>query len=435
MASAAKRLAFYARAARPSPLRTSQRCQRDASTPWQPQRCFSSTPAPRAKGDKNADGEGDQAKTVDHEFEHLKQVLGNDLPTKGQALHQILQGVDPSELSGYVERRDRPARAGFWMEGEPDMGEDEEWHGDDITSTGHAELEQQREIREYMRIAAWEMPLLAKYAKPFQPPTGETPLRFRYTTYMGEHHPAERKVVVEFSVPDMPDLTQAQRDKLIKLAGPRYNPDTQIIKMSAEHFETQAQNKRYLGDVIKDLLSEARNPKDMFIDVPFDFRHHKPKVFHHFPKEWAITPERKKYLEQRWQERLQIDQQKREEGTLVDGNYVVEEALANPVFEAPDPLMVQAGRPVKKRQQTIGVKIRKEINAYTKKSGVTQEQFCRDIFDMYTNPTETTALQLIAFREKKGSNGGNTSNVFYSAYCFFKKLKLKDGSPKSKYRE
>lgn len=160
MASAAKRLAFYARVARPSPLRPSQRCTRDLPAQWQPQRCFSTTPAPRAKTDKD-DGEAKQEKQVDHEFEDFKRTLGDDLPTRGQALNQILQGVDPSELSGYIERRERPAREGFWMEGEADMGEDEEWHGDDITSTGHAELEQQREIREYMRIAAWEMPLLA----------------------------------------------------------------------------------------------------------------------------------------------------------------------------------------------------------------------------------------------------------------------------------
>ncbi|OJD31759.1 mitochondrial ribosomal small subunit component protein [Diplodia corticola] len=356
MASAAKRLAFHARAVHISPLRTARRCQRDVPAPWHPQRCFSTTPAPRAKDDTDADAEGEKER-IDHEFEELKRVLGDDLPTKGQALHQILSGIDPSLLSGYNERPERPVREGFWMEGEADMGEDEEWHGDDITSTGHAELEQQREIREYMRIAAWEMPLLAKYAKPFQPPTSETPLRFRHTTYMGEHHPAERKVVVEFSVPDLPNLTQVQRDKLIKLAGPRYNPDTQIVKMSAEHFETPAQNKRYLGDVINDLLNEARNPKDTFADMPFDFRHHKPKVFHKFPKEWAMTAERKKYLDETRQRRAELEQTRREEGTLIDGNAVIEKALTAPAFEAPEPLMVPKGKATAaKRRQTFSIK-------------------------------------------------------------------------------
>jgi small subunit ribosomal protein S35 len=84
------------------------------------------------------------------------------------------------------------------------------------------------------------------------------PLRFRYTTYMGEQHPAEKKVVLEFTPADMPNLTEIQRDKLRKLAGVRYNPESDIIKMSCEMFETQAQNKRYLGDLVDKLLEEAR---------------------------------------------------------------------------------------------------------------------------------------------------------------------------------
>lgn len=95
-------------------------------------------------------------------------------------------------------------------------------------------------------------------AKPFVPPTKKEVLRFRYTTYMGEEHPAEKKVVLEFCAADMPDLTEVQRMKLKKLAGTRYNPETDIIKMSCEMFETQAQNKRYLGDLVDVLLREAR---------------------------------------------------------------------------------------------------------------------------------------------------------------------------------
>jgi small subunit ribosomal protein S35 len=95
-------------------------------------------------------------------------------------------------------------------------------------------------------------------AKPFEPPSVDMPLRFRYTTYMGEQHPAEKKVVLEFCTEDMPDLTPVQREKLKKLVGVRYNPETDIVKMSCEMFETQAQNKRYLGDLVDELLREAR---------------------------------------------------------------------------------------------------------------------------------------------------------------------------------
>lgn len=49
----------------------------------------------------------------------------------------------------------------FNMGEEPGMGsEDPEFQEDDITSLAHGQLEQHREYREYMRIAAWEMPLL-----------------------------------------------------------------------------------------------------------------------------------------------------------------------------------------------------------------------------------------------------------------------------------
>lgn len=99
---------------------------------------------------------------------------------------------------------------------------------------------------------------MVELAKPFVLPTRDEPLVFRYTTYMGEQHPAEKKVVVEFCPEDMPDLTPVQVEKLKKLAGVRYNPETEIAKMSCEMFETQAQNKRYLGDLVDTLLNEAR---------------------------------------------------------------------------------------------------------------------------------------------------------------------------------
>lgn len=78
--------------------------------------------------------------------------------------------------------------------------------------------------------------------------------------------------------------------------------------------------------------------------------------------------------------------------------------------------------------------VRKKINAYMKKPGVTQAQFCRDLSAMYTKPTKITAPQLAKFRGKKGPNAGNTAVTFYAAYCFFEKLRLKEGKPKSKFR-
>lgn len=99
--------------------------------------------------------------------------------------------------------------------------------------------------------------LATDLAKPFEPPSTNTPLRFRFTTYMGEYHPAEKKVVVEFSPEDF-GLTEQQQLKLVKLAGVRYNPEKKIVKISCESFEHQAQNKRYLAEQVEKLLDEAR---------------------------------------------------------------------------------------------------------------------------------------------------------------------------------
>ena len=102
---------------------------------------------------------------------------------------------------------------------------------------------------------------------------------------MGETHPAANKVVLQFCTADLP-LTPAQRTKLIKLVGVRYNPQKDLVKMSSEMFETQAQNKRYLGDLVDTLMTEAKDENETFEDIPLDFRHHKFKRKPEFPEAW-----------------------------------------------------------------------------------------------------------------------------------------------------
>lgn len=71
----------------------------------------------------------------------------------------------PEEMAEREPRND-----GFFQMGEKeDIGPDDEFAGDDISSTAHAELEQHREIREFARNAAWEMPLLASMFSSPQP--------------------------------------------------------------------------------------------------------------------------------------------------------------------------------------------------------------------------------------------------------------------------
>ena len=183
-------------------------------------------------------------------------------------------------------------------------------------------------------------------AKPYVVPTAATPLRFRYTTYLGEEHPAGRKVVVDFSPSDIPNLTTLQKSKLIKIAGVRYNPSTDRIKMSCENFEHATQNKRYLSDLVDKLITEAKDGKDTFEDVPFDFRHHKPKPKYEFPESWKITPERKALLEAKRKAIADQEGNRLSSGKVVDGLKVVEEAIkALPGREEiPELVAVRAGQ-------------------------------------------------------------------------------------------
>ncbi|ATZ49414.1 Bcrsm24 [Botrytis cinerea B05.10] len=225
---------------------------------------------------------------------------------------------------------------------EPFDEDDREDDHDDITTLAHMELEQVREIRHYNRLAAWEMPMLSKLAKPFVPPSAETPLRFRYTSYMGEQHPAEKKVVMEFCPADMPGLTEVQTDKLRKLVGPRLNPETDIVKMSCEMYPSQAQNKRYLGDMVDSLLAEAKTG-DTFEDIPLDTRHHVFKVKPRFPVEWRLTDERKQELADYRQKMVETDLNRENIGQLVDGVETIRHRLANPIAKEPVPETVAAG--------------------------------------------------------------------------------------------
>lgn len=141
---------------------------------------------------------------------------------------------------------------------------------------------------------------VTELVKPFENPDyTKSPLRFRYTTYMGESHPAQSKVVVDFNIEDLStasELDDKQKVKLVKLLGVRYNPDRNTATMSCEKYENAAQNKRYLGDLVQSLIKEAKNPKETFDDIPLDFRHHKPKKPMRFPERWRITKDHPKAL-------------------------------------------------------------------------------------------------------------------------------------------
>jgi small subunit ribosomal protein S35 len=99
------------------------------------------------------------------------------------------------------------------------------------------------------------------------------------------------------------------------------------MKLSCEQFDTQPQNKRFLGDTIQGLVKECKEGKDTFEDVPFDFRHHTPKKRTEFPKEWVLTKERKQYLENKRQQTAYLDDHRAGNGELVDGKRIIDTHL------------------------------------------------------------------------------------------------------------
>ena len=238
-----------------------------------------------------------------------------------------------------------PPELGFFADGERGIDDDPdpEIDDDDISSLAHGELEQVREVRELMRVSAWDGPMLYQYRKEFQKPTEKTPLRFRYTTYLGETHPAAKKVVMDFSPQKLPGLSQVQCDKLIKLLGTRYDPHTRLAKMSSEKYPTTVQNKKHLVTLLERLLKETREGKDTFDDVPFDFRHavRKPKVS--FPPEWRLTPERRRFLEEQWAKNRRSEEQRKVNGKVADGKLLL--GLSAEAFsEEPEMVVTQRRR-------------------------------------------------------------------------------------------
>ncbi|KAL7896495.1 mitochondrial ribosomal subunit domain-containing protein [Trichoderma sp. SZMC 28014] len=321
------------------------------------------TSSPRQLADKNADqdgedGDGGLYKTLDLKLMN-KSFLESVTPESLKQLDELAKTNGYTSVEEYLEATlretpgwasedraleedlyrddtgDKPNKSSFWFdEDDPETNTEEhdEFDEDDITSMAHGKLDEMRDMRHYARLAIWEMPLLAKFAKPFVPPTEKQVLRWRYTTYMGESHPAEKKVVVQFA-PDDLGLSEVQTEKLKKLAGPRFNPETELVKMSCESFEHQAQNKQYLVNLVNDLITAAKDPKDTFADVPLDLRHHKFEPKPQFPKEWRLTEERKKELAEHRHQAAIADAKRAEEGLLVDGQKLIDGFLIQKLAE------------------------------------------------------------------------------------------------------
>lgn len=163
---------------------------------------------------------------------------------------------------------------------------------DELPSPAQDIVDEHREQRYYNRLAVYDLPLLAQYRQKYNNPSVKTaPITYRYTSYVGEDHPNNVKVVLSFKTKDLP-LNDKQLHKLRLLARTRYDFETDIVKMSSDKFPEAAQNARYLHDILQDLIKESKDMKDDFSDVPLDTRHISAKKLrkrrndYEFPEEW-----------------------------------------------------------------------------------------------------------------------------------------------------
>ena len=163
---------------------------------------------------------------------------------------------------------------------------------DELPSQAQDLVAQHREQRFYNRLAAYELPLLAQYRQEYKSPSEKThPLKYRFTTYLGEEHPNARKVVLQVKSSELA-LNKKEVHKFRILAKTRYDHETDIFKMSSDRFPEAAQNARYLNDIFQGLLKESKDLTDDFGDIPLDKRHtiaknlRKKKHNHKFPEEW-----------------------------------------------------------------------------------------------------------------------------------------------------
>lgn len=227
-------------------------------------------------------------------------ILGGKFKHSDDELKALLTtsnftGVSPSEIRVLYEKGELGAHELSGLKFEDDHTP-LPFEYDEYPEAAQEIIRDHREQREYNRIAAYEMPHLAKYRQEYKP--SQNPITYKYTTYLGEpDYSANRKVKLITKVKDL-NLNKEQQHKFKVIAGSRYNFQTDVFKMSTDRFNEPLQNTRFLSDTLNNLINEAKDlSKETFSDIPLDKRHvlktlSKPKAKHQryrslkFPEDW-----------------------------------------------------------------------------------------------------------------------------------------------------
>lgn len=210
-------------------------------------------------------------------------------PLEAQTLYNIYNSTESDIYKADTETDyDNYVTEGEYME------DPLEPYGFDEYPTGAQDIVRDfRDLMNFNRKAAFELPQLVKFRKPYVP-SNNTPVTYKYTRFIGESHPAERKVVLSFKLADL-ELSEIEQHKFKLIAGSRYDHQTDVFLMSSDKFIEPSQNASFLSDVLDDLINESKKNPQEFAELPLDKRHtlakykksqRKNKQIIKFPKEW-----------------------------------------------------------------------------------------------------------------------------------------------------
>lgn len=232
---------------------------------------------------------GKNYKRSEPELQAILETARN--PVEAQALYNIYNSTEADIYKADSETDyDNYITEGGYME------DPLEPYGFDEYPTGAQDIVKDfRDLMEFNRKAAFELPQLVKYRKNYTPiPKKESPVVYKYTRFIGEAHPGEKKVSLQLKLSDL-SLSSEEEHKFKLIAGPRYDHQTDIFLMSCDRYLEPAQNASFLSDVLDDLIAESKvNPQE-FANLPLDKRHtvakyskkqRKNTLHIPFPKEW-----------------------------------------------------------------------------------------------------------------------------------------------------
>eukprot|EP00041_Stephanoeca_diplocostata_P007514 m.106720 g.106720 ORF g.106720 m.106720 type:complete len:343 (-) comp16913_c0_seq9:2981-4009(-) len=104
---------------------------------------------------------------------------------------------------------------------------------------------------------------LKEYMRPWTPPAPEAVLRFESRQYIAMQDTVKvsrqaAKVVLKVNVNDLVNLSDAAKDRLIALVGPRFDGETGVIRMVSARFPSAEMNREYLKQLLVKLVKEAK---------------------------------------------------------------------------------------------------------------------------------------------------------------------------------